>query len=972
MNTNNSPSFTDSKEELEYYKFNFHKKEEELSKCLQKIKILEKINKKINNNFAKLNKIENNNNIKNISKSFNISRNSISSNLNNKNNYYKDISPNEFKNLWESIIQTELIDNFDFCINEYLLISYLCQDIIMLVYNESQNEIQTKFNQVLTCLNLDKISKSKINFIYKELLPLFRENSNNIFIFRNSLLDNIHKKLISIIKEYNYNKLKVKNDDKSLKFNNKNNKISDEVNVEMPILLETKINDGLFDNLIKSFYKICIYMILHDPVLSFHIEQFSERKFNFQYYNKNNFINVEGFGNEQSPCILLLPPPLLKNKYPFNGLRPAVYIIYNPDNNIKKECEINKAKMKEETNKKNTEEKTIENDFKCRGNEPKNIKLRYNLVYPNITKMNGNNIKLRNRKNDINENDYEIESFNFTTGFNNNKNINSHDLQDIKVDKIIISNSLGNIFNKNNKVNNKYKDRNILNKKYKNKKDSKISINNRKKFIPNMNFISIKQISNNSHLIITEKDKFIHNFKDEIIINNNLENKTPFIERKYNNIYRPLCQSFYIDRNNNNLIDLQDPKYNNNYFNEKMNDLNQKEKIDYDIFNNNRIDNDQYNDFSTIRNPDNYHTQFYSEVKYYDKNKRNTSFYLSSNNKPFRKTIDVNFPLENKLNNHNINNSNLYDNFNFNNKHSYNTIVFNSYNNNYKNINNSNNFQTRKKNSIINLNKNKFNNLENIKLQRQKNKKIKTQNIINNDKNINILYLKNNKNFNINLNTSEINKNNQYNNNKLSNNSINKFNIDKIEDKEVNINDYNIMNQNLNNEKIAKIKLYVNNKNKADRKKKERIKNINQGFIMNHDENDDNNDDILCNSLNDIFYLNNSKNRQYKTIDNEKLIKKQYINRNTSYNNIFFNDENNYNNEKNHKKIINYSNLYDSNYHRYDYNNYSIYQKTGRNSIDKKKKYKINHLYGFKKIDGFNNNFINSSFPNLYYDFQHI
>ena len=182
-NNDSSQSFIDSKDEIEFYKFKFLQKKEELSKSNQKIKILEKLNKKL---LRKLNiytvskknrNTSNNNSYKVENKTIIISKEYNSSLFNNKNknknNNSKEMTPNEFKNLWESIIQTELIENFDFCINEYLLISYLCQDIILLVYNESQKEIHNKLNQVLKCLNLDKLSKNKINLIYDVFLPFF-------------------------------------------------------------------------------------------------------------------------------------------------------------------------------------------------------------------------------------------------------------------------------------------------------------------------------------------------------------------------------------------------------------------------------------------------------------------------------------------------------------------------------------------------------------------------------------------------------------------------------------------------------------------------------------------------------------------------------------------------------------------------------------------------------------------------------
>ena len=99
-------------------------------------------------------------------------------------------------------------------------------------------------------------------------------------------------------------------------------------------------------------------MLLHEPVLSFNIDNFSKRKLNYCFYKRKEFINLEGFGNENTPCIIVLPPPLLKNKYPFNGLRPAVYMLSesNVNNEIINQCEINEKNKEEkyaEINKNN-------------------------------------------------------------------------------------------------------------------------------------------------------------------------------------------------------------------------------------------------------------------------------------------------------------------------------------------------------------------------------------------------------------------------------------------------------------------------------------------------------------------------------------------------------------------------------------------------------------------------------------------
>ena len=343
----NKKYFSNSKEELEFYKNTCKSNAEELSTCKSKIKVLENINHKLKEK---------------ITQAF--------SNSNETNDSSKVVfTPNEFKKLWESIIQTELIDSFDFCIKEYKLISNLCQDIMLLIYEETKKIIELKFLDILKCLNLSKTSKEKKDSLYTKMLPFFRENFNNIFEFDEERIKNTKNKLKNIIIQYNFLKeIKMFTSSSSNNLNevyinqNENNNISNRNscinnNISMKAnnsdiykLLENKIKGKNFEGIMKSFFNICLYMILHEPVLNFDIEKYSQRKLIYYFFNKKDFINVEGFGNERTPCVIILQPPLLKKKFPFNGLRPAVYILsdININSEILKQCKINEKKKEEE------------------------------------------------------------------------------------------------------------------------------------------------------------------------------------------------------------------------------------------------------------------------------------------------------------------------------------------------------------------------------------------------------------------------------------------------------------------------------------------------------------------------------------------------------------------------------------------------------------------------------------------------
>ena len=321
-------NFNNKNEELEYYKSKYESFFKELVKYQLKVKSLENSNNKLREKVS---------NYLNINSS---------KNTNNSESNFLTVS--EFKKLWEYIVKTELIETFDFCINEYILIANLCQDIMLLVYEECKQYINTKFIEVLNCLNLGEISKDKREEIYSNFLPFFRDNFNKIFIFSDNFSETINSKLLLVIKEYDYNRDIINDNTIETGEKDENNK---DINTNYISKLKEKINQNNFSNLIKSFYKICIYMILHEPQLNFDLEKYSKRKLKYFYFNNHDFINVDGFIKEKDPCIMLLSAPLLRNKYNFHNLRAPSYLVYNANKEIIDECQ----------KKKNEEEKEMEN-----------------------------------------------------------------------------------------------------------------------------------------------------------------------------------------------------------------------------------------------------------------------------------------------------------------------------------------------------------------------------------------------------------------------------------------------------------------------------------------------------------------------------------------------------------------------------------------------------------------------------------
>ena len=368
--------FSNSKEELEYYKSTYKSNAEELLSCKSKIKDLENINNKLK---EKMNQTFNN---------------KITANESSKVFF----TEKEFKKQWESIIQTELIDCFDFCIKEYKLIANICQDLMLLVYEETKKIIDLKCNELLNLMNIPKTSKDKKESFYSQMLPFFRENFNKIFELKDDKIQNIKNKLNSIVNQYNFiSELKLIN------FQTNSRSISDSDNInnnnnDIKNIIENKIKGNNFEEIIKSFYTICLYMILHDPILSFDIDKYPQRKLIYCFYNKKEHINLEGFGNDRTPCIIILQPPAIKKIFAFNGLRPAVYILteISINSDIYNQCLFFEKKKEED---KLNKLKEYQEDNKDNKNYINDDNIKYNNKIASFKEQNNN-------KNDIKNNNY--------------------------------------------------------------------------------------------------------------------------------------------------------------------------------------------------------------------------------------------------------------------------------------------------------------------------------------------------------------------------------------------------------------------------------------------------------------------------------------------------------------------------------------------------------------------------------------
>jgi hypothetical protein len=82
-------------------------------------------------------------------------------------------------------------------------------------------------------------------------------------------------------------------------------------------------------------------MQINEPQLSIK----TSTDLNYKYFDKNEYINLEGFpsGNNDI-CLMIIDAPMIKINSYYKGIKPVVYIIENPSNEIKLLCEKHDGK----------------------------------------------------------------------------------------------------------------------------------------------------------------------------------------------------------------------------------------------------------------------------------------------------------------------------------------------------------------------------------------------------------------------------------------------------------------------------------------------------------------------------------------------------------------------------------------------------------------------------------------------------
>ena len=784
--------------------------------------------------------------------------------------------PEEFCERWKKLFESTIMDSFDNIFYKNILLVRVINIIVKIVYDFTKEKIIEKIKDILKCFGIEKNSEDYIKVFFKKFQTfIFQDYFKTIIKFDDILL----KKILLNIR---------------LEIGTQKGKLFSQIEIE-------EINKDLDSNQINFFIKelfiLSLYMHFHDPHLSIK----TSTELNYSYFSKKDFISLDGFGNDNSVCLIILYPPVLRFNTFFKKLVPIVFICENPTDEIIKECEIKRYyqlrklqsksfnvierplvfNLDNQINK-DDNKNTINSDMK---NDDRNINQLNNGIINNNNKINNGNCYISNIPSFISGNSNSNRNYLVNNKKNNEHiiNINEDNLNDYdkrKKKEIIRSKS------STKPIQNK----NIMNQEelFKNKQ-----INNKKQI--NFHTPNGSSISHKENNILNQKKAEIQIFNiinDKQLHNNDLKKEKSF------------TISSEINQGEMNIF--------------KLKRENEKEKNDYSR-NNSTFEN-EINNSSNNKKEENleiYSNKLFTEMHGYYYIKNNTNFF----NKPYQKkrtnSIDsqsekCNF--KNDCNSKNLNNQNFLNEKNIQNKN--NNLLLRKVNfpheqNNYNDKINNNNYNDIKneKLNLYNMDISLNNNFENAS------NRSSTHNLIRNNSQVN-----ENRIHNISINSI-------YSNNIIINNNISKQN--------------NIIINNSNNDQNKK-KDFLSNKNIYSKNGFENVykgkhfkvdSDIHTNTLDFHSIENEENSTLNCNrighfsknsyfSSNDIksmknFHKNENQKKQNKTLINKKKTDNQ-INfeiqqnriKSPSLKNTINNNKNNncvYNNNANHKEKQNHS-----------------------------------------------------------------
>ena len=520
---------------------------------------------------------------------------------------------NEFIERWKKLVENTMMESFDNIFYKNILFVRVINIIVRIVYDYADEKIKEKIKEILICFGYEVKNENEIKIFFHK--------------FKTIIFQDYFKTIIKFSEEI-FNKI-------LLNINNQINNLKGQFFTEEEIKeIEKDLNSNNIKPFIKELFILSLYMLIHEPQLTFS----TSLDLRYCYFSKREVV-LDGFGKENSVCLIILTPPLLKLNIFFQKLFPIVFICDNPTENMIKQCEErkilnqlfdNQKKIdKYSPNNNNSENKQNINYISSNNTTINTTIYTSNRNYNYIENHNIKKILVNNNcyktpiDNNLKKKEY-IRSKSSTKQnpyfFQNQDKIIQKQIEKSKRNNTISENDFK--FNINKKINsiNEKLEQNLLNsknkfslknnkKKEKSSKEEKRQINSSQKINKELNLNKSKFLlskidkSRNSSTYDLEinnisNEQIIENYNKKLITEQN-NNKIPLIKNKINSI------DSFSESSQNNITPINTTITENNKLITNINSIigNNQNKIKTTI---KKINNKNCNNFIKNNNNQNY------------------------------------------------------------------------------------------------------------------------------------------------------------------------------------------------------------------------------------------------------------------------------------------------------------------------------------------------------------------------------
>jgi len=183
-----------------------------------------------------------------------------------------------------------------------------------------KEELKNLTTKVMKFFEIKNISKS-YSFIEKNIKPIILEYYDDIFE-NDSKSDSFYQRIRDEYARFV--------SDNFLGLENCTNKnIRELIKADKTNELKELIENSYIKDFLKVVKKIFLFVEFHEPQLNLKLDSFKQRQPNFKSLKQGECILVDGYFKEVKNCLILFEPPLLKNGYPYSGLKPIALICHD-------------------------------------------------------------------------------------------------------------------------------------------------------------------------------------------------------------------------------------------------------------------------------------------------------------------------------------------------------------------------------------------------------------------------------------------------------------------------------------------------------------------------------------------------------------------------------------------------------------------------------------------------------------------